>query len=164
VPAATEAVAGVTEIEVKTAGITVNVAAPLIVPAVAVMVAVPGVTPVANPVLFFTVATEVAEELHFAVVVRFCVVPLLYVPVAVNCWVVPAAMDEVAGVTAIETSGGAVPVPLSVTICGLESPLSTIVRLPVRDPIALGMKDTEIVQLAPAASVAGLMGQLLVDA
>ena len=94
--------------------------------------------------------------------VRFCVVPLLYVPVAVNCWVVPATMEELAGVTAIETSGGVIPVPLSVTVCGLEVPLSTMVSVPVRAPIAPGVKDTEIKQLAPAARVAGLMGQLLV--
>jgi hypothetical protein len=71
-------------------------------------------------------------------------------------------MEGVAGVIAMETREGAVPLPLSVTTCGLEAPLSPIVRVPARDPIALGVKDTEMVQLAPAASVAGLMGQLLV--
>ena len=85
-----------------------------------------------------------------AVLVRFCVVPLLYVPVAVNCCLAPAAMEELAGVTAIETSGGAIPVPLSVAVCGLEVPLSTIVSVPVRAPRAAGVKDTEIKQLAPA--------------
>jgi len=116
---------------------------------------------VANPLLL-TVATEVAEEIHLAVLVRFCAVPLLYVPVAVNCCLAPAVMEELAGVTAIETSGGAIPVPLSVTVCGLEVPLSTIVSVPVRAPRAAGVKDTEIKQLAPAARVAGLTGQLLV--
>lgn len=163
-PAATEAVAGVTESEVKTAAVTVNVAEPLIAPRVAVIVVVPGATPMANPVPLLTVATVVVEELHLAVLTRFCVVPLLYVPVAVNCWVMPAATEGLAGVIAIETSGGAVPVPLSVTICGLEVPLSAIVTLPVRDPMAPGVNEIEIVQLAPAASVAGLPGQLLVAA
>jgi hypothetical protein len=74
-PAATEAVAGVTESEVNTAAVTVNGAEPLIVPDLAVMVAVPAATPVANPVLF-TVATEVAEELH-AAALRFWALPLL---------------------------------------------------------------------------------------
>jgi hypothetical protein len=45
------------------------------VPDVAVTVAVPCATAVANPVVFFTVATEVFEEVQVAVVVRFCVVP-----------------------------------------------------------------------------------------
>jgi hypothetical protein len=40
-PAATVAVAGVTEIEVSTGAVTVSVAEPLIVPEVAVIVAVP---------------------------------------------------------------------------------------------------------------------------
>jgi len=67
----------VTEIEVKTAAVTVKVAEPLIVPDLAVMVAVPAVTPVASPVLFTTDATEVFEEVQVAVLLRFCVVPLL---------------------------------------------------------------------------------------
>jgi hypothetical protein len=71
-----DAVVGVTESEVKTAAVTVNVAEPLIVPDWAVMVAVPGTRLVANPPLL-TVATEVAEEVHWAVLVRVCLVPLL---------------------------------------------------------------------------------------
>jgi len=70
-------VAGVTEIDASTAAVTVNVAEPLIVPEVAVIVAVPGATLVANPVWILTVATEVFDEVQLAVVVRFCVVPLL---------------------------------------------------------------------------------------
>jgi hypothetical protein len=75
-PAATDAVAGVTEIEVNTAAVTVNVAEPLIVPDLAVMVVLPLATLVANPPLL-TVAIDFAEEVQVAVVVRFCVVPLL---------------------------------------------------------------------------------------
>jgi hypothetical protein len=67
---------GVTAIEVKTAAVTVNVAEPLIVPEVAVIVAVPCATLVASPPLL-TVAIDVAEEVQVAVVVRFCFVPLL---------------------------------------------------------------------------------------
>jgi len=77
-------VAGVTEIEVKTAAVTVNVAEPLIVPEVAVMVVLPVATLVASPPLL-TVAIEIAEEVQVEVEVSVCVVPLLYVPVAVNC-------------------------------------------------------------------------------
>jgi hypothetical protein len=67
---------GDTEIEVKTAAVTVNVAEPLIVPELAVMVVVPFETLVTNPPLL-TVAIDFAEEVQVAVVVRFCVVPLL---------------------------------------------------------------------------------------
>jgi hypothetical protein len=66
----------VTEREVNTAGVTVIVAEPLIAPEVAVIVAVPGATPVANPP-FVIVATEFADDVHVDVLVTFCVVPLL---------------------------------------------------------------------------------------
>ena len=61
----------------------------------------------ASPPLL-TVATPVADEDHWAVVVRFCVLPLLYFPVAANCWLRPAAMEGVAGVTEIDVSTAAV--------------------------------------------------------
>ena len=67
---------GVTEIEVSTGAVTVNVAEPLIVPDLAVMVALPCARLVANPPLL-TVAIDFAEEVQVAVVVKFCVVPLL---------------------------------------------------------------------------------------
>jgi hypothetical protein len=108
-PAATDAVPGVTAIEAKTAAVTVNVAELWIVPEVAVIVAVPFATLVASPLLF-TVAIVVADEAHVAVPVRFWVVPSLYVPVAMNCCVYPAATDAVPGVTAIEANTGAVTV------------------------------------------------------
>lgn len=75
-PAATEADAGVTVIEVSTGAVTVSIADPLIVPEVAVIVAVPCIKAVAKPLLF-TVATESVDELQAAVLVRFWVVPLL---------------------------------------------------------------------------------------
>jgi hypothetical protein len=69
-PAGTDAVVGVTDIDVSTAAVTVRVAELLILPDVAVIVAVPVATAVAKPALV-TVATELAEELHVAVFVRF---------------------------------------------------------------------------------------------
>ena len=75
VPFAIEAVAGVTDIEAKTAGVTVSVVEPLMLFDVAVMLAAPLATAVARPPLL-TVAMEVAEEVQVAALVRFCVVPL----------------------------------------------------------------------------------------
>jgi hypothetical protein len=69
-------VAGATEIEVNTAAVTVNVAVPLIVPDLAVIVVVPFATLVAKPLLLM-VAIDFAEEVQVAVAVRVCVVPLL---------------------------------------------------------------------------------------
>ncbi len=68
---------GETVIEVNTAAVTVNVAEPLMVPEVAVIVVLPGATQVTKPVLLFTVATEGADDVQVDVLVRFCVVPLL---------------------------------------------------------------------------------------
>jgi len=76
VPGAIDAVLGVTAIETND-GVTVKAAVPLIDPELAVIVAVPGASPVANPVCLPTLATDSAEEVHVAEVVRFCVVPLL---------------------------------------------------------------------------------------
>jgi hypothetical protein len=67
---------GATEIEVST-GVTVRVADPLILPELAVIVAVPAATPVANPVCWPTVAVAVLDEVQLAEVVRFLVVPSL---------------------------------------------------------------------------------------
>ena len=64
--------------------------------------------------------------------------------------------------TAIETRVGAVPVPLRVTSCGFDAPVSEIVRTADRDASAVGSKETETVQLAEAANVAGLIGQVFV--
>jgi len=67
------------------------------------MVLLPFPTPLAKPVLL-TVATEVFEELQVTEFVRFCVLPSLYLPVAVNCCVLPFAIDGFAGVTVIDES------------------------------------------------------------
>lgn len=101
--------AGITAIEVNTGGVTVSVTEPLIVPDVAVIVADPAARLLASPALF-TVVTEFAEEVQVAVLVKSCVVLLLYVPVAVNCCVEPAATEAVAGVTEIEVKVGGVTV------------------------------------------------------
>jgi hypothetical protein len=46
----------------------------------------------------------------------------------------------------------AVPVPLRETVCGLPGALSVTERVPLRLPVALGVKVTLTVQRAPAAN------------
>lgn len=53
-------------------------------PDVAVMVVVPTPVPAAEPEVSI-VATDVKDETQLTVPVRFCVLPSLKVPVAVNC-------------------------------------------------------------------------------
>jgi hypothetical protein len=49
---------------------------------------------------------------------------------------------------------GATPVPVKATVCGLPLALSFTVSVPVLAPVAVGVKVTSIVQLAPAATLA----------
>jgi hypothetical protein len=89
--------------------VTVNVVEPVIAPEVAWIVVVPCATLVAKPPALI-VATFVPEELHVAVAVRSCVELSLYVPVAVNCCVLPIEIEGFAGVIAMDTSVTAVTV------------------------------------------------------
>ncbi len=59
-----------------------------------------------------------------------------------------------------ETLGaGAAPVPESETVCGEPVALSATLRVAVREPVAVGVKITDMVQLEP---VARLVPQVLV--
>ena len=85
--------AGVTDMEVRVAEVTVRVVLPEILPEVAVMVAVPTATDVARPLLL-TVATDVLDEVQVTCVVISWLVPSEYVPEAANCWVSPQVCSD----------------------------------------------------------------------
>src|SRR5437879_4558254 len=68
----------------------------------------------------------------------------------VNCWVWPAVSVTVLG----DAVGAIVPVPVSATVCGLPVALSSAETAPVREPAAVGVKVTEIVQVPAAATEA----------
>jgi hypothetical protein len=91
-------VVGITDIEIRVAEFTVRVASPEIPCKPAPMVVVPAATVVARP-LPLMVATDVFEEPQETCVVISWLVPSEFVPVAVNCWVTPAGMLAVEGVT-----------------------------------------------------------------
>ena len=114
-PATTDGEAGVTAIDTSAAAVTVSVVDPLIAPDVAVISVVPAARLEARP-LAAIVAVAGVPDVHVTLAVRVCVLPVVYVPVAVNCRVCPAAIDGAAGVTAIDTSAGAV----TVTVPKLE--------------------------------------------
>jgi hypothetical protein len=69
-------VAGLTAIDTSAGGPTVSVVEPLIAPKVAVIAVLPCARDVASPALL-TPATAAVEEVQVAVVVRFCVLPLV---------------------------------------------------------------------------------------
>lgn len=56
-------------------------------------------------------------------------------------------------------TAGAAPDPLNPRLCGLPGASSVIATLAVRLPVAVGENVTEMVHVAPAASVDGLNGQ-----
>ncbi len=103
------------------------------------MVVVPAASAVARPPAA-TVAVAVLLDAHVTVVVRFCVEPSVYVPVAVNCSVSPLATLGLAGVTAIETSaaGRTVSVVLPVTPLDVaEMVVVPAARVVARPPAAI---------------------------
>jgi len=135
VPTAIVAFPGVTAIDTSTGAVTASAAEPVMLFIVAVRVEAPIVTPVARPPALI-VATLGADELHAAALVRFCVLPSLYVPVAANCSVFPAAIEAFPGVTAIDTSTGEVTVSVAELVIlvmvalRLEVPAVTAVAKP----------------------------------
>src|ERR1700735_2504679 len=132
-PTLTEGFAGVTAIDTSVAAVTVRVVEPLIAPETALIVLVPGATPVAIPPVVM-VATPVVAELQVTELVRFCVELSENVPVAVNCCFAPALIEGLAGVTAIDTSVAAVTVRVVEPLTAPDAAL--IVLLPVATPVA----------------------------
>jgi hypothetical protein len=93
-------------------------------------------------------------------------VPELITVTACAALLVPSACEAKVRLVAESVTAGAVtpevvPVPLKAAVWGEPLALSVTVRVPVRAPAAVGVKVTEIVQLAPAAT---LVPQLLVSA
>jgi hypothetical protein len=120
---------GLLAVTVTVAGSIVKVVAPLMEPDVAVIVVLPTAKPFAEPVALI-VATEGTEELHVAVLVRFWVLPSLYVPVAVKGSATPKTTAGLAGVTAMETSAG------SPTVTVVEPHTAPAQALTVAEPAA----------------------------
>ena len=110
VPIVSEGFVGIKVIDTNTgpgAVVTVMTVVPLIVPWPAVIVVVPEVTAVARPCLpaaLLIVATAVMLDVHVTVLVRSRVLPPVNVPVALNCSVLPAEIEGLAGVTKMEIS------------------------------------------------------------
>jgi hypothetical protein len=97
------------------------------------MRAVPIATDVACAVEI-TVATAAFPERQVADVVRSSVLPSVKVPVAVNCWVVPCAIDGMGGFTVIEAS--AVLLTVRVVEAEIEPDVAEMVEFPVATLVA----------------------------
>jgi len=144
VPRGMSAFTGVTLMEVRVALVTVRFALAETPFAVAVMVAVPAATPIIRPCAPFrlTLATEVFDELQTTRPVAFSVVPLVSVAVAVNCTVVPRAIDALVDETASVFMFGAFTVrvmlpltPESVPVI-FADPCTRVVTAPAVETVA----------------------------
>ncbi len=103
-------VAGVTAIDVSVALVTVSVAVPDMELEAAVIVVVPAAKPIAVPfvgTISLTVATLVEDEVQLTLLVTSFILPSAKVPMAVKEVAVVAAIDFVAGLTAMPVKGGA---------------------------------------------------------
>jgi len=154
VPKAMLGLVGVSAMETSVAGVTVSVAVPETLPDVAVIVDEPAATDVAlplEPAVLLMAATAAVDEFHITVVVRSCVVLSEYVPVAVNCCVVPGAMLGLVGSTAMDTSVAEVAVSevasdmLPEVAVIVVEPAATEVANPL-EPAALLMAATAVVE------------------
>ncbi len=114
-PAARVAEEGLMVMVVTTALVTVAVVVVVTLPAAAVMVVVPVWAATRLPVAL-TEAVEVEELDHVTELVRFCVLPSVKVPVAVSCWLVPAARLGLTGVIARELRAALVTVMEEVAV------------------------------------------------
>lgn len=102
-------------IELSVAAVTVSVADAVSAPYVAVITLDPVFRAVTKPPALI-VATDIAPEVQVVDAVTSCVLPSENVPVAVNCLVVPAAIEMLAGVTEREESVAAVTVIVAVAV------------------------------------------------
>lgn len=109
-------------------------------------------TPDAKPALTLTEA--VLDELQLAELVRFCVVPSLKVPVAVNCSAVPLAIEAFGPLTVIDCSVAAVTasakmldvIPPCVAVMLLE-PTATAVSRPLGTMVADELEEFQATEL-----------------
>src|SRR5262249_29407325 len=114
-------------------GVTFSVVAPETPPRVALIVDVPGATPVAIPVVA-TVATDVVAGVHVTWPVRSSVVSSENVPVAVNASIPPLMMLVLAGVTTIDCNAAG---PTVSAVWPVTPPrVAVIVDVPCPTPVA----------------------------
>jgi hypothetical protein len=158
VPIANDALAGVTAMETSTACPTFSVAVPLTKPDVAVMTAVPTPSPLATPPPAMLATVE--DEVQVTELVRSCALPSLYVPVAVNCWLVPLAIDALPGLTDIDTNTGDVTANVAEPVIVPE--VAVIIVLPGLTLVASPLLLTVAIVVADEVQVAVLVRFCLV--
>src|SRR6266702_4119516 len=113
--------------------LTVSDVLPTTVPDLALIGTVPGLSAVAAPPEVI-VATVVSDDVQVTELVRFLVLPSVYLPLAAYCTFVPTLTVWFAGVTVIDTSAAAVTVRVVVPVTLPE--LALIWEVPCAAPVA----------------------------
>jgi hypothetical protein len=170
-PRAIEGAPGVTLNDFKVAVVTVSVTPGLVIvvlptTADAVITDVPVDTEVARPtwpVWLEMVATATVAELHDTWVVIGCVVPSLNVPVAVNCAVVPRAIEALGWSMAIEVKTAAVMVNNTFGLWTSVPPVGVIDALMFAVPAARPFACPNGVALETEAMVAASVAQVTTE-
>src|SRR2546429_465167 len=108
------------------------------------------------PVLVAAKSLEAANEL----IVK-AAAPVFVSVTVIGALVVASSWLPKSRLVGANPTPGAVPFPLRENICGLPPASSASDSVPVRAPEAVGVKVTLMVQVPPAAKVAGLVGQAL---
>lgn len=139
VPFSIRGLAGLTVIAVKCAVETVSPVEPLTEPRAALIVALPAAMLDAKPWPLMD-AAEALEEVQSTLALMSCAVESLKLPVAVYCLVVPTAMVELAGVTAIESR--VAPVTVSDAVPLTEPDAAVMVVVPAAMPVANPVEST----------------------
>ena len=110
-PCVTVGLGGVTAIDVRVRVFTVKVALPVCPANTAVMLVVPGATPIAIPPFpkaLLIVPIPGTDEAHVTLFVTFCVLRSANVPMAVNCVETASGTEADGGVIAIDVKGDGV--------------------------------------------------------
>ena len=134
IPTAIPALPGLIEIETsESVADTVTPVEFVIVPELALMLAVPAAAPVTRP-LALTTATEEVSEAQRTDCVTSCVLPSVKVPVAANCKLLPCGIVAPTGETAIETRFGLETV--NVVEAVMEAEVAEMVDVPCPEVVA----------------------------
>ena len=146
-------ISGVTEIDTSVAGVTVSVVVPdmFVTGSMAVIETEPVAVDVAKPFepdALLILAAPVVDDPQVTDAVKFCVVLSVYVPVAVNWFVVPRAMLGLVGVTEIDTSVAGVTVSVVVPDMFVAGSMAVIVAEPVPAAVVKPLEPNTLLTLA----------------
>src|SRR5882724_176335 len=135
-------------------GVTVKIADPLSPADAAVTVVVPCRYGVAKPIELLNVAILVEDAVHVTDRVMSWIVPLLNAPSATNCSTMPRGTEALDGLTEMDMRPTSEPLPERLITCGQLVASSRTANIPPRNPLALGVNVTLMVQLPPGSKLA----------